>query len=85
VQVALKGPHTMPAAASWYAEETVHSAPFVHCEVVLQLLPRAIRPEAGGVEVAMGMIDIIPDAVEEIEMGIMDIMPEAVEEARLTR
>jgi hypothetical protein len=33
----------------------------------------------------MGIIDIIPDAVEEIEMGIMDIMPEAVEEARLTR
>jgi hypothetical protein len=64
----LKGPHTMPAAASWYAEETVHSAPFVHCEVVLQLFPKAIRPEAGGVEVAMGMIDIMLEAVEEARL-----------------
>jgi hypothetical protein len=75
----------MPAAASWYAEETVHSAPFVHWEVELQLLPRAIRPDAEGVEVEMGMIDIIPEALEETEIGMMDIIPEAVEDGRLAR
>lgn len=75
----------MPAEASWYAEETVHSAPFAHWEVALQLLPRAMRPEEGGFEVAMGMIDIMPDAVEEIEMGKIDAEPEAVAEAVLAR
>ena len=85
MQVALKGPHTMPAANSWYAEEIVHSAPFTHWEVALQLLPRAMRPEEGGVEVAMGIMDIMPDAVEEMEMGKMDIIPEAVAEAVLAR
>jgi hypothetical protein len=75
----------MPAAASWYAEETVHSAPFVHWEVELQLLPRAIKPDAEGVEVEMGKIDIMPEALEETEMGMIDIIPEAVEEGRLAR
>ena len=55
----------MPAAASWYAEETVHSAPFAHWDVALQLLPRGMRPEGTEVEVDMGKMDIIPEAVEE--------------------
>jgi len=55
----------MPAAASWYAEETVHSAPFAHWDVALQLLPRGMRPEGAEVEVDMGKMDIIPEAVEE--------------------
>lgn len=75
----------MPAAASWYAEETVHSAPFAHWEVALQLLPRAVRPEEGGVDVAMGITDIIPEPVEEMEIGKIDIEPEAVAEAVLAR
>ena len=75
----------MPAAASWYAEETVHSAPFAHWEVALQLLPRAMRPEEVDVEVAMGIMDIMPEAVEEMEMGKIDAEPEAVTEAVLAR
>jgi hypothetical protein len=75
----------MPAANSWYAEDTVHSAPFVHWEVELQLLPRATKPEAEGVEVAMGIMDIKPEALEETEIGMMDIIPDAVEEGRLAR
>ena len=48
-------------------------------------MPRAMRPEAEGVEVAMGMTDIIPEALEETEIGMIDMIPEAVEEARLAR
>jgi len=75
----------MPAEASCHADETVHSAPLTHWAVALQLLPRAIRPEEGGVEVAMGMMDIMPEPVEEMEMGKTDAGPEAVAEAVLAR
>lgn len=74
MHVALKGPHTIPAAASWYAEDTVHSAPFAHWEVALQLLPRGMRPEGTEVEVEIGKIDIMSVAVEEAVLaGTQDL------------